>query len=172
MRSITDFDYASEQMILDGALHRYKVLMCLWGAYTEKPVLEHIDAWVKAGGTVIWIAHPRGLPQTPAGDGSIAQRWQRGEVGKGRVIFFAGEADPPDEYVEFVRQQLLRLQQLRPAVHRALEIDKPRNVYWSVLEGGKLALLNFTDYETRVPLPGGSTVVVPPYGIVMTTSWR
>jgi hypothetical protein len=172
MRSITDFDYASEQMILDGALDRYKVLMGLWGAYTEKPVLERIDAWVKAGGTVIWFANPRGLPQTPEGDGAVAQRWRRGEVGKGRVIFFEGEPEPPDEYVEFVHQQLLGLKQLRPEVHRALEIDKPRNVYWSVLEGGKLALLNFTDHEAQVRLPGGSTVVVPPYGIVMSTPWR
>ena len=39
MRSITDFDYASEQMILDGALDRFKVLLFLWGSTTEKPVL-------------------------------------------------------------------------------------------------------------------------------------
>ena len=49
MRSVTDFDYTSEQMILDGALDRYKVLMFLVGSITEKPVLERIDAWVKAG---------------------------------------------------------------------------------------------------------------------------
>jgi len=170
MRSITDFDYASEQMILDGALDRYKVLMYLWGSITEKPVLERIDAWVKAGGTVICAAHPRGLPQTVERDGSVAQRWQRGEVGKGRAIFFAGDAEPPDEYVEFVRQQLLGLKQLRPEIHRALQIDKPRNVYWSVLEGGKLALLNFTDHQALVRLPGGKTLSMQPYGILMTIS--
>jgi hypothetical protein len=172
MRSITDFDYASEQMILDGALDRYKVLLCMWGAYTEKPVLERIDAWVKAGGTIIWISRPRGLPQTPEGDASLAQSWQRGEVGKGQAIFYNGDPEPPDDYVEFVHKQLLGLKQLRPEIRTALQIDKPRNVYWSVLEGGKLALLNFTDHEASIRLSGGKTLVVKPYGILMTTAWR
>jgi len=171
MRSVTDFDYASEQMILDGALDRYKVLMYFWGSITEKPVLERIDAWVKAGGTVICVTHPRGLPQTVEGDTSVAQAWQRGDTGKGHAIFFPGEAEPPDEYVEFMRQQLLGLKQLRPEIHRALEIEKPKNVYWSVLEGGKLALLNFSDHEARLHIPGGSTLLLRPYSIVMPPSW-
>jgi hypothetical protein len=172
MRSVTDFDYASEQMILDGALDRYKVLMYLWGSITEKPVLERIDAWVKAGGTVICASRPRGLPQTVEGDSSLAQAWQRGETGKGHAIFYEGDAEPPDEYVDFMRQQLLGFKQLRPEIHRALQIEKPREVYWSVLDGGKLALLNFTDHEARIRLSGGKILVVQPYGILMTTSWQ
>lgn len=171
MRSITDFDYASEQMILDGALDRYKVLLCMWGAYTEKPVLERIDAWVKAGGTIIWIARPRGLPQTPEGDSSIAQAWQRGEVGKGKAYFYQGDPEPPDEYVEFVQRQLLEMKQLRPEVHRALEIAKPRDVYWSVLENGKLALLNFSDHPAQARLAGGRVIDLTPYSIALATSW-
>lgn len=172
MRSVVDFDYASEQMILDGALYRYKVLMYLWGSITEKPVLERIDAWVKAGGTVICASRPRGLPQTVEGDTSLAQAWQRGETGKGRAVFFAGDAEPPDEYVEFMRQQLLGMKQLRPEIHRALQIEKPKEVYWSVLDSGKLALLNFSGHQALVRLPGGKTFVVQPYGIVMTTAWE
>lgn len=171
MRSVTDYDYASEQMILDGALDRYKVLMYLWGSFTEKPVLERIDAWVKAGGTVICAVRPRGLPQTVENDASIALAWQRGETGKGRAIFYQGDAEPPYEYVEFIRRQLLSLKELRPEIHRALEIEKPREVYWSVLDGGKLVLLNFTDREATVRLDTGKSLVVKPYGIVMTTSW-
>jgi hypothetical protein len=71
-----------------------------------------------------------------------------------------------------MRQQLLGLKQLRPEIHRALEIQKPNDVYWSVLEGGKLALLNFTDHEALVRLSGGKTLAVPPFGILMTPSWR
>ncbi len=85
-------------------------------------------------------------------------------------LFRGGGA--PDEYVEFMRQQLLGLKQLRPEIHRALQIEKPKQVYWSVLEGGKLAVLNFTDHQALVRLPGGKTLVVRPYGILMTTSWR
>ena len=171
MRSVTDFDYASEQMILDGALDRYKVLICMWGAYTEKPALERIDAWVKAGGTIIWISRPRGLPQTPEGDASLAQSWQRGEVGKGHAIFYEGDPEPPDEYVEFVREQLRTMTQLRPEIHRALEIDKPRDVYWSVLEGGKLALLNFTDQKAQVHVGGARVLDLPPYTIALASTW-
>jgi hypothetical protein len=168
MRSVTDFDYASEQMILDGALDRYKVLMYLWGSVTEKPVLERIDAWVKAGGTVIYFTHPRGLPQTVEGDTTVAQAWQRGDTGRGHAIFFPGECEPPDEYVEFVRRQLLGMKQLRPEIRRALNIAKPVNVYWSVLEGGKLALLNFSDHEARVDLHGERPFLMRPYSIVVT----
>jgi hypothetical protein len=171
MRSITDFDYASEQMILDGALDRYKVLMYLWGSITEKPVLDRIDAWVKAGGTVICAARPRGLPQTVEGDSSLAQAWQRGETGKGHAVFYPGDAEPPDDYVDFMRQQLLGLKQLRPEIRRALQIEKPREVYWSVLEGGKLALLNFSGHEARVALSGGHVLLMRPYSIVMPPSW-
>ena len=172
MRSITDYDYASEQMILDGALDRYKVLVFLWGSFTEKPVLERIDAWVKAGGTLICATRPRGVPQTPEGDASIAQAWQRGDTGKGHAFFYEGDAEPSYEYMEFIRRQLLGTKQLRPEVHRALEMEKPTEVYWSVLEGGKLALLNFTDHEAQVRLPSGKSLAVPAYGIVMTTNWQ
>ncbi len=174
MRSITDFDYASEQMILDGALDRYKVLMFLGGSITEKRVLDRIHAWVKAGGTVICpagIHFPIGLPQTVEGDTSVNQAWQQGDTGKGQVIFIPGEMTPPDQYVEFARQQLLGLKQLRPEIHRALMIEKPKNVYWSVLEGGKLALLNFTDTGVHLHLVGGNTVFLAPYSIAIESKW-
>ena len=171
MRSFVDFDYASEQMIRDGALERYKVLVLLWGSVTEKPVLERIDAWVKAGGTVILSVHRRGLPQTVEGDPSIAQAWQRGETGKGHAFVFLGEGEPMDEYMEFVHDQLLASKQLRPEVQRALRIEKPQDVYWSILEGGKLAVLNFTNHSAIVRCPGGATLRVQPYEIVMKNSW-
>jgi len=111
-------------------------------------------------------------PQSVEGDQSIAQNWQKGETGKGRAIFFLGEAEPPNEYVEFVHDQLLGLKQLRPEVQRALRIEKPQEMYWSVLEGGKLALLNFTNHVAQARLPGGRALAVQPYGIVMTNSSR
>jgi hypothetical protein len=172
LRSAVDFDFASEQMIRDGALDRYKVLVFLWGSVTEKAVLDRIDAWVKAGGTVILAPHKRGLPHTVEGNSSVAEGWQRGNTGKGRAIFFLGEVEPPNDYIDFIREQLRGLPQLRPEVHRALQIDKPQEVYWSVLEGGKLAILNFTDHEAQVRLPGGNTLQVEPYGILMTTAGR
>ena len=46
-RAIADHDFVSEQMILDGALDRYKVLIFLWGDTTEKAVLDRIAQWVE-----------------------------------------------------------------------------------------------------------------------------
>ena len=71
-----------------------------------------------------------------------------------------------------MRQQLLGLKQLRPEIHRALEIQKADEVYWSVLEGGKLALLNFTSHDALVRLSGGKTLAVPSYGILLVPSWH
>jgi hypothetical protein len=171
MRSTTDFDYASEQMILDGALDRYKVLVFLWGSFTEKPVLERIDAWVRAGGTLICASRPRGVPQTPEGDAAIAQAWRRGDTGKGRAIFYEGDPEPSDDYIEFIRRHILGVPQLRPEIRRALAIEKPHDVYWAVLENGKLALLNFSDRAAQVRLEGTRVVPMAPYSIVLAPGW-
>ena len=85
LRSISDHDFVSEQMILDGALDRYKVLIFLWGDVTEKPVLDRIAQWVESGGTVI-----TGLRlHTVEGDGSVAQRWSRVKPARDRFSCIA-----------------------------------------------------------------------------------
>jgi hypothetical protein len=94
LREEVDFDYASEQMILDGALERYRVLLFLWGALTEQPVLERIDRWVRDGGIVVYAPRPRGPPTTVEGDASLARKWQAGDTGKGRVVVWQGDLIP------------------------------------------------------------------------------
>ncbi|HZT28259.1 MAG TPA: beta-galactosidase [Bryobacteraceae bacterium] len=167
MRSATDYDYVSEQMIADGALDRYKVLVFLWGYITEKDVLERIARWVERGGTLIYPERPRGPLRTVEGDLSVWNRWQSGRTGKGKVIFFAGDPEPGDYYARFVAGELRRLPQLRPAVKRALGLRKPAEVYWSVLSHGELALLNFGDEEASVRWQEGKTVRLAPYTIWM-----
>jgi hypothetical protein len=162
LRAITDHDFASEQMIMDGALDRYKVLVFLWGDTTEKPVLDRIAQWVERGGTVITGVTLR----TVEGDGSVAQRWKKGETGKGRVILYRGEWLPADYYVRFVGRQLRELSGLHPSVKRALLMEKPDTVYWSVLESGELALLNFDDAPATVQF-AGRTLRLEPYGILL-----
>lgn len=171
MRSVTDFDYASEQMILDGALNRYKALVFLWGYITTKPVLERINEWVHSGGVLIYPLRPRPLLQTVDGDQSISRSWERGDTGHGRVIFYHGDPEPPEYYARFVRRQLLQLRQLRPPIHQALEIQKPWEAYWSVLENGHLALLNFTGRNATVRLANGNTDRLKPYSMVIKASW-
>ena len=167
MRSTCDFDYLSEQMIDDGALARHKVLLFLWGHVTEKRVLERIDQWVRDGGVLIYPERPRGLLETVEGDLSVSQRWQRGETGNGRVVFFPGDPEPGQPYARFVRDELRKLARLNPALRRALAMEKPGDVYWSVLENGATPLLNFSDDEAVVHTADGRTIRLRPYSIVM-----
>lgn len=167
LRSALDYDYISEQMIEDGALARFRVLVFLWGHITEQRILEKIDAWVQAGGVLFYPERPRGLLETVEGDLTIARRWQQGQTGKGKVIVFAGDPVPGEYYARFVRDRLRKLDVLRPAVRAALAIEKPEFVYWSVLEGGRLALLNFDDAEAQIQLGRGRTVRLAPYTIAL-----
>ncbi len=171
MRSTLDFDYVSEPMIEDGALDRYRVLIFLWGYVTEKSVLERIAEWVDRGGILIYPERPRGLLETVEGDNSVARRWREGQTGRGRVIFFRGDPEPGEPYARFVREQLRALDVLRPPVRRALAIEKPAWVYWSVLENGLLALLNFGDDPAIVRLADGRTLRLEPYTFRFEQSW-
>lgn len=170
LRTMTDFDYASEQMIVDGALDRYKVLVFLWGRVTEKPVLERIDRWVKAGGIILYPLRQQGrdgLLNTVENDSHIAEDWRAGKTGKGRVIFFDGYPEPAKYYVWFVQSTLRGLAELRPEIHDALQIQSSGEVFWSVLSSGRLALLSYDDHEARVKLANGKTLVLKPYTVVL-----
>lgn len=165
VRDAFDYDYASEQMILDGALERYKVLIFLWGAVTEKPVLEKIDAWVRRGGVLVYSPRPRGNPITVEGDSSISARWLTGDTGQGKVVLWHGDLVPGRFYAEFLRDLLIKLPQIRPQIRAALQMRKPSGLFWSVLDNGKLALLNFTNDSVTVRTPAARMVTVPPYEI-------
>jgi hypothetical protein len=169
MRSVMDYDFVGEQMILDGALERYKVLVFLAGRVTEKPVLERIDQWVRSGGTVIYPLREgsRLVPlATVEGDSSIFEKWQSGDTGGGRVLLYAWHADRK-YYLAYVRKQLGGMAAIRPEVRRALAINKPEETYWSVLRNGRLVLLNYGDDRATVRLPGGKTLKIEPYTIVV-----
>ena len=167
LREQVDFDYASEQMILDGALDRYKVLLFLWGAVTEKPVLERMDQWVRNGGTLVFAPSPRGNPATVEGDTSLAQKWLAGDTGKGRVVLWRGDLIPSQSYAEFVRDLLLKTPSIRPETRAALQMEKPLTVFWSVLDNGKTALLNFSSRPATVRLASGKPLTIAPYEMAM-----
>ncbi|MBL8230488.1 MAG: family 14 glycosylhydrolase [Bryobacterales bacterium] len=163
LREQLDFDYASEQMIADGALDRFKVLLMLWGVVTEKAVLERMDAWVRRGGVLVYCPRSRGNPITVEGDASISNRWLAGDTGKGRVVVYGGEVIPARDFSQFVRDLLLKMPSIHPRIHAALKIEKPDTVYWSVLDNGKLALLNFSGRTATVKLADGKPVTIGPY---------
>jgi hypothetical protein len=170
LRQEIDYDWISEQMIVDGALDRFKVLVFLWGRVTEKPVLEAIDRWLRSGGTIIYPMRQQarqGFLATVEGDRSISQRWLDGDTGKGRLVSYEGTPDPFSEYVRFVRRQLRKMESIHPAVRRALKAELPAGVFWSVLQHGELVLLNFTGQEAEARLETGKPVRLPPFSISM-----
>lgn len=166
-RELFDFDYVSEQMISDGALARYKILVFAWGPVTEKPVLERIDQWVRNGGIVVFGPRSRGNPITVEGDSSICDRWLKGDTGQGKVIVWHGDLIPSGYFAEFVRDLIARTETINPRLRAAAKIDKPNTVFYSVLENGKLALLNFNGKPATVKLAGGKTVTMGPYEPMM-----
>lgn len=86
---------------------------------------------------------------------SITNRWLAGDTGKGKVIVYGGETIPARDYCEYVRDLLLKTPSIHPRIHAALRMQKPGTVYWSVLENGKLALLNFSSRTATVRLANG-----------------
>lgn len=161
LREELDFDYTSEQMIADGALAKYKVLVFLWGAVTEKAVLERIDQWVRSGGVLIYCMRNRGAPVTVEGDSAIANRWAAGDTGNGRVIVYGGEAIPSKAYSEFIRAEVEKLPTIHPRLRAAMKMSKPDTVYWSVLENGRIALLNFSSRAATVTLADKTVIHLP-----------
>ena len=171
MRSVADYDFAGEQMILDGALDRYKALIFLSGMVTEKAVLDKIDQWVQAGGTAIFAVRVQGFNEglaTVEGDLGTWRRWQQGGTGKGRVLVFRGPTEPLHYFMEFIRNELIAMPSLRPETRSALRIQKPVETYWAVLEGGALTLMNYGDQPAQVRLGDDSAITIEPYSIWMS----
>lgn len=169
LRSVMDYDLLGEQMIADGALDRYKVLVFLVGRVTEKPVLEKLDQWIRAGGIIVFPFRDgsRQVPlSTIEGDSSLFERWRAGDTGKGRMLLYTWHPDRK-YYMEYIRKQLSELPAIRPEVRRAIAMHKPEETYWTVLSNGKLLLLNYGDNPATIRLSGGKTLRIEPYTIVM-----
>ena len=167
LRPHLDFDFCSERMILDGALSQYKALLFLWSDVVEADVLQRIDQWVQAGGTVTypyWNRMPLG---TVEDDYRIYNRWLKGETGRGRVVFYRSDREPPQRYADFIRRELMTMQNLDSRTRKMLAVMKPAEVYVSVLQSGTLAILNYNNESVRVSIPGSGVITVKPYHIAL-----
>ena len=74
---------------------------------------------------------------------------------------------PSQSYAEFVRELLLKTPSIRPQTLAALRMQKPASVFWSVLENGKLALLNFSSRPATAHLANGRMIKIAPYEMSM-----
>ncbi|HOJ11466.1 MAG TPA: hypothetical protein PK733_12865 [Clostridiales bacterium] len=169
LRSQLDFDYCSEQMILDGALEGYKVLVFLSrfqdGELIENKPLVEIDQWIRSGGTAIYCSvHHKGVCSVE-GDYTIFNRWMAGDTGKGRVIVLGVDREPVSRSTTAIKQALLQLDILGANTRKMLTMEKSEHVYASVLESGDFALLNFSYTPERVSIEGAPPINMEPVSI-------
>jgi len=146
LRDYFDFDYMSDQQILDGGLKRVKALVLLWGNVSEAAVWQAVTEWVQSGGVVLYAAG-MGTLQSVEGD----TRWHTelfspaGNLGKGRVERYFGEPNQKG-YFRFLSRRLAIAPELSSLTRRMLIADgRDDNVYVTALERGRLLWLNYTD---------------------------
>jgi hypothetical protein len=165
VRRVVECDYLDERLIRDGFLDQYKVLVGTWGDIVEPDVQARIDAWIRAGGTLIYPSFPRGPQKTTEGDTTVFQAWQRGDTGTGKFLRFPGDMEPPSLYGDFVRKALLEHPGLHPSTQAALRTEHPDQVFVSPQADGHLMILNYNDTPATVRLAEQFETVVAPYGI-------
>jgi len=173
LRRHLDFDFVSDQMILDGALSRYKALVFLWGEVSEVAVLEAIAQWVEDGGIALyplgaaamrpveddgsaftaWLQRAEPLPETPA-------RVLR--FGEGRAYFFPGEGDWLDQYCAAAAALLEQEQALLPITRAMIAAQRQApDLFATALADGELLLLNCGQHPVVAAVGGVSVEVAP-----------
>lgn len=165
VRRVVDIDYLDEHLIRDGFLDHYKVLVCVWGDTVEADVQEKMDAWVRAGGTLLYHSYPRGPMRTVEGESKIFTKWSGGDTGKGRFARFRGDMEPPSLFETFVREQLRATDTLHPWTRLAVGADLPPYTFLSIQDDGHLLALNYGGAPARVALSNDLALTIEPYGI-------
>lgn len=165
VRRVTEVDYLDERLIDDGFLDKYRVLVFAWGTVLPDETLAKIDAWVRAGGTVIYPSFPRGSVSDLSGSEAVFEAWSSGKTGKGSFHRFRGDMEPTELYGDFVREVLSETKVLPPVEQKLLAVERPDHTFFSVLESGKIAALNYDPESVTLELGGGRIVEVPGYGI-------
>ena len=164
LRSVTDFDIVDELMVNDGALDRFRVLVCADGVFFQPETLAKIEAWVRAGGTLV-----RGdLPMTTVeGDGAVWERLKGTDVGKGKVVVCAGAPANEPLYRAVVRDAIYKMPPLNGAKGtRELAPDAAwGNLYCVLLKSGEIIAFNNGDKPIKTSI-GGHEVEVGPKAMV------
>ncbi|MBN2327305.1 MAG: beta-galactosidase [Candidatus Omnitrophica bacterium] len=166
IRRHIEVDYLNEELIREGFLDRYKVLVFIWGNIIDADVLKIIDEWVRKGGAVIYPSFPKGDLETIDGDASIFQTWMKGDAGQGRFYRFPGDMEPPSLYGDYVNDELLTMPNLHPLTQKTLQIQHPDKIFFSVQQDGHILALNFGDCAAELVIPENSPITIEPYSIL------
>jgi hypothetical protein len=165
VRRVVDVDYLDDYLVRQGFLDRYKALVCAWGDTIEQDVQEKMDAWLRAGGTLIYPSFPRGPLRNVEGESKIYARWAAGDTGAGRFARFKGDMEPPSLFGDFVRQTLATVETLHPLTKRVISAERPDQTFLSAQEDGHVLALNYTAQPARVVFGPDLALMVEPYGI-------
>jgi glycosyl hydrolase family 14 len=150
IRDVLEVDYVDDRLIQEGYLDRYKVLVFAWGEYSEAETIDAADAWLRAGGTVLFPYFLNTELSTVEDDRTVFRRWRMGDTGEGEFHHYRGDDEPPALYAEFVRAKLLEHDGLSPWTRVALEVERPETVFLSVLDDGHLLALNFHEEPATI----------------------
>ncbi|MDO8588953.1 MAG: family 14 glycosylhydrolase [Armatimonadota bacterium] len=151
-RDLTDYDYLDEDMLRDGALERYKVLVIIYGDVMERSDMEIIERWVRKGGTV--LAGDFGVIKTVEGDSGPYERLFPKEGGaraldKGKTVLVPRSAAPKD-FLATLSGALKASGVVNPDC-------EPDGVYATLLKGNKVLFLNTNEFDVKktIVAPGG-----------------
>ncbi len=96
LRDAIDYDVLDEQLVLDGALDRYRLLVAIRCRVVEADVLKKILAWVEKGGFLVWAGRFNPAVEDVEGDKYYPMTGSKRKSADGRKQEAGGDT-PGDE---------------------------------------------------------------------------
>jgi hypothetical protein len=162
LRDRFDFDYMSDEQILDGGLKKIRALILLHGNISEEKVWRAITDWVKRGG-LLFYPDGMGRLRTVEGDESPHQALfgPGANTGRGRVLTYSGLGRDA-AYRAFVARELAKAPELSAESRAMVAADGEEDgLFITLCAPRELLWLNYTAKEARkgkTALPPFSTV--------------
>lgn len=165
LRSCTAYDVLDELLITDGALSdRYKALIMFQGDFIDQPILDRLQHWIEAGGTLLLPASlsPRnvaGQPWPPIANHPADRDYP---LGHGRIIRL--DTNP---------KGLIHIESIRSRLHDlngVLNIPATLDGTWTTRRRNQILVLNPTTRPVHHALaasPNGSSIDIPPGELVL-----
>lgn len=150
LRDHFDFDYMSDEQILDGGLKRVKAFILLHGNVSEGKVWRAITDWVRSGGLLIAPSGMGRLRDVEGNDTYHDALFGAGaNTGKGRVLLFNG-AGGSAEYRAFLSGALAKAPELSSNSRAMVQADgKEDGVFVTLCAPNELLWLNTTAAEVK-----------------------
>lgn len=150
MRRVCDYDIVDDQMIQDGALDKYRLLVCISDGPYEEPTLEKISHWLIGERRLYAPNAPGFFIATVDGDQSTDQQWRQNNL-----IRWINTAANLTDYYPALASALPR---------EGLLVTGLSNVFATEFKDGSTLVLNMNDTSQYVNIRG-KTISAPPASI-------